>query len=347
MRAKQSLKKEIPAKTMRRILCFFRLFIGTLFLTMIPFCHAEWTKDINCPRGTVYRDLRIDAGREEFCERLLPGSLRVKHGPYRFWFNVDFLGAKGSYTNGRRVGPWKECDRFRRCEQKDYPLADPLEQERTGFKPEVPISFHHGKYVFDFTSCWSTWVTQSGGEDIDLNIGGETLRCVVSYLPEHVTKNGGEGSYTCWVPFSVGRREFGSLDLLHELTKLGLPQFCRPPSIKGDPLMIVNKIFFDIATSVDVQCAAIERNAAGIETLTFRLNRYATDLANEEASKNGPLVTRLCFGPNSPNHDSPTEMVHEPSGGTLFRYRFNSNPAQARKQKKCVSETFELKNSCQ
>jgi hypothetical protein len=42
---------------------------------------AVWTKDITCPAGTVYRDQRPYAGREEFCERLLPGSLRVKDGP--------------------------------------------------------------------------------------------------------------------------------------------------------------------------------------------------------------------------------------------------------------------------
>ena len=271
----------------------------------------------------------------------------MKHGPFRFWFSGDHPGDQGGYTNGRQVGPWKECGKnaVSRCKHTDYPLAYPEEQGRTGFKPEIPVSYHHGKYVFDFTSCWGTWVTQSGSEDLDLNIGGSGYRCMVAYLPEHSTKNGGEGSYVCFVPFSVGKREVDSLDLMQELPKLGLPQFCRPSTSTGDVLMIVDKTL-DVATSVDVQCAAVERNASGMETLTFRLNKYATDLANEAASKNGPLITQLCFGPSGPNQDQPTEMVHDPSGRTLFRYRFDSDPAQARKQKKCVSKAFDLKTSC-
>jgi len=305
-----------------------------------PLCHADWTKDINRPPGTVYRDLRIDAGRQEFCERLLPGALRVKHGPFRFWYNVDFLGAQGDYTNGRRVGPWRECDRFDRCRHTQYELRFPEEKDRPDFRPEIPVSYHHGKYVFDFTSCWSTWVTQSGSEDLDLNIGGSGYRCVASYLP-----SGGDGSYDCFIPFAVGKREIDSLDLMHELPKLGLPQFCRPETATGDVLMIVNKTSL-LVTSVDVQCAAIERDASGKETLNFRLNQYAANLAVETASTAGPLVTRLCFGPSAPNQDQPTEFVTDASGRTLFRYRFDSKPAQARKQKKCVSTAFHLKTSC-
>jgi|SRR5271167_1256472 len=329
----------------RRLFSFFPL-TGILVLISAPLCHAEWTKDINCPSGTVYRDVREYAGRAEFCERLLPGSLRVKHGPSRFWFSEDYPGDRGSYTNGRQVGPWKECNRFGRCKHTDFPLAYPEEEERAGFEPEIPVSYRRGKYIFDFTSCWSTWVTRSGNEDLDLNINGSDLRCVVAYLPKHVTEHGGEGSYVCFVPFAVGKQAFDSLDLMHELPKLGLPEFCRPDTTTGDLLMIVDKKFRGVVTSVDVQCVAIERDVSGEETLIFRLNQYATDLAVEAASKNGPLITRLCFGLTGPNQDQPTQMVHGPSGRTLFRYRFYSDPAQARKQRKCVAKAFDLKPSC-
>src|SRR5215469_2528785 len=156
--------------------------VGTCLLSFTPLSHAEWTKDITCPAGTVYRDLREYAGREEFCEKLLSGSLRVKHGPYRFWYNVDLPGDRGNYTNGRRTGSWKECSRFGRCKQTDYPLIYPEEKNHAGVKAQVPIMFQNGKYRFDFASCWSTWVTLSGSEDIDFNIGSSGARCFVAYL---------------------------------------------------------------------------------------------------------------------------------------------------------------------
>src|SRR5665213_1216011 len=81
-------------------------------------CFAQSTKAIDCPGDRVYRDNRDGAGGEVFCEQVLPGSLRVKDGPSRFWFNRNFEGASGNYNKGREVGKWKECQRFGQCEQK-------------------------------------------------------------------------------------------------------------------------------------------------------------------------------------------------------------------------------------
>jgi hypothetical protein len=202
-------------------------------------CFAQWTKTIDCPPDRVYRDLRIDAGRQEFCEHVLPGSLTVKDGPFRFWFNRDFEGGAGNYNEGREVGQSKECDRFGRCEQKDYPAIYPEEKQRPGFKPEIPVAYADGKYVFDFASCRSTWVTHTDGgkPDLELNIGARPEGCFIAYIPEEVMQHGGAGDYTCTIPFQVGRRAFGSMDLWSELPKLGLPQYCAKQVTKTGPYM--------------------------------------------------------------------------------------------------------------
>jgi hypothetical protein len=323
------------------------LALMVLLLGTARYAHAEWTKDIQCPTGTEYRDLRPYAGRGEFCERLLPGSLRVKHGPYKFWYNADLLGDRGNYTNGRRTGPWRECDRFGRCKHADYPLIDPQE-EHPGLNPQIPITFQHGKYRFDFASCWSTWVTQSGSEDTDFNIGDYGHRCTVNYFPANASTSGTDLDrlINCSIPFSVGPRVIPSLDLMHEFPKLGLPQFCRPQSTKAGALFVIDKHFRDIAFDVDVQCASIERGAAGQEAFVFRLNSYVTDLLQEVASSDGPLITRMCFFATGLNEDQPTEILHEPTGATLLRYRLESSPAAARKQKKCITQAFSLKATC-
>src|SRR6202043_1621611 len=134
------------------VFSLFALCVAIFFLSNPNTCNAQWTKDINCPVGTVYRDLRPDAGRQEFCERLLPGSLKVKDGPFRFWFSQGHSGDEGSYKDGRQVGLWKECSRFSKCRHVAHELTFPYEKDRDGFRREVPVSFQHGKYVFDFTS---------------------------------------------------------------------------------------------------------------------------------------------------------------------------------------------------
>jgi hypothetical protein len=319
------------ATNMRRDVLSFGLPVVIFFLSNPDTSHAQWVKDINCPAGTVYRDLRPDAGRQEFCERLLPGALKVKDGPFRFWFSEGRPGDEGTYKDGRQVGPWKECSRFGKCRHVVHELTFPYEKDRAGFRREVPVSFQHGKYVFDFTSCWGTWVTQTGGEDLSLNIGGSPYRCDIAFLPQHVIDHGGVGDYFCRIPFSVGKRELESLDLLHELPKLGLPQFCRTISHTGEAFMLLEN-FMDVATTIDVQTAAIAHDNAGHEILTFMLNQYATDLAIEVAAKQGPLTTRICS-----KYDQQTEISRDATGRATFNFRLSDDHAKANEQKKCVT----------
>jgi len=337
----QRRRSILCAINMRRDVFSFALSVVSFFLSNPDTCRAQWTKDINCPAGTVYRDLRPDAGRQEFCERLLPGSLKVKDGPFRFWFSEGYPGDEGAYKNGRQVGPWKECSRFGKCRRVVYELAFPYEKDRAGFRREVPVSFQHEKYVFDFTSCWSTWVTQTGGEDLNLNITGSPYRCDIAYLPQHVIEHGGEGEYFCSIPFSVGKRELESLDLLHELPKLGLPQFCRTVSPTGEAFSLLEN-FMEVATAVDVQTVAIAHDKAGHEILTFMLNQYATDLAMEVAAKQGPLTTRICM-----KYDQQTEISHDASGRALFNFRLSDNHAKANEQKKCVARLIDSQSRTQ
>jgi hypothetical protein len=211
-------------------------------------------------------------------------------------------------------------------------MTFPYEKDRVGFRREIPISFQHGKYTFDFTSCWSTWVTQTGAEDLHLNNQGSPYRCNIAYSPQHVIDHGGDGDYYCRVPFSVGKREFDSLDLLHELPKLGLPQFCRAIDRKGEAFMLEGKSG-EVATSVDIQSAEAGHDVAGHEIFRFRLNQYATALATGVATKEGPLSIRLCLW-----HSQKAELFPDTNDYTLFSYRLSDDKAQAAREKKCISE---------
>jgi hypothetical protein len=322
----------LSTTNMRRDVFSFALSFMIVCLCNPGTCHAQWTKDIDCPAGTVYRDLRPDAGRQEFCERLLPGSLRVKDGPFRFWFSQGYPGDEGVYKDGREVGPWKECGRFGKCKRVVHELTFSYERERPGFRREIPVSFQQGKYVFDFKSCWSTWITQTGGEDLNLNIGGTPYQCNITYTPQHVLEHGGEGGYFCRIPFSVGKKELDSLDLLHELPKLGLPQFCRTIGPTGEDFALLEN-FMDVATAVDVQTAVMTRDNAGHELVVFRLNQFATDLAVEVATKQGPLTTRICS-----KYDQQTEISRDASGRTSFKFRLSDDHVKANEQRKCVAK---------
>ena len=138
---------------------FARYLLLVLLVSSVAPCFGEWTKTIRCAAGRIYRDVRKDAGREEFCDLVLPGSLVVKDGPYRSWISEGHPGAAGVYLDGREVGTWKECDRFDRCAQVVNKAIFPAEKKRASFKPEVPVSYEKDNYVFDFASCRSTWVT--------------------------------------------------------------------------------------------------------------------------------------------------------------------------------------------
>jgi hypothetical protein len=202
-------------------------------------CLAQSTRLVDCSGGRAYRDNRNGVGGAVFCEHALPGSLAVKDGPFRFWFNPDFEGSSGSYKEGRQVGKWKECDRFGRCVQRDYPSMYPEEKQKPGFKAEIPVTYVDGKFVFDFASCWSTWVTHRDGEkaDLDLNIHAQAGGCFIAHIPADAAGRQGNTDYTCTVPFQTGRRTFASLDLLTELPKAGLPQYCSMQVFKTGPYM--------------------------------------------------------------------------------------------------------------
>ena len=328
-----------PSVSTRRY-CFPILLLCLLFPAAHS-CFAEWTKTIECPAGRVYRDERKYAGREEFCELLLPGSLVVKDGPYRSWFSEGHPAEGGNYREGRKVGVWKECDRFDRCKQSVYEPVFAAEKQRPGFKPQIPVSYVNGKYVFDFASCRSTWITQTNNQDpINLNIGhGSPYRCEISYIPESVLEHGGEGDYYCEIPFTVGPRVLSTLDLRRELPGLGLPQFCRPISRTGEQILI-QKNGFSVATTVDVECATIGHDKAGHEVLTIKLNEYAANLVKEVA-RQGPLTTFLCLD----QIDGPKSAI-DGSGSILFTYTPSSDPIKAKKQRKCVAEAIGIQASC-
>ena len=330
-------------------------------------CVAQWTKTIDCPPGRVYRDDRIQAGRDEFCELLLPGSLKVRDGPSQWWFSEGHLGDKGAYEKGRKVGQWKECDRFDRCSDRVYDLLDPNEGRR-GIKPEMPLSYSHGKYVFDFRSCWSTWVTrQTVDAFLELNIYGSLIRCQVTYIPsaEKDRPAGNQGHYLCEIPYAVGVREFDSLDLRKELPKAGLPQFCREDDPEnsvsmpdGPPAQAVafwaSTPFVDgrtgkevramatIANAIDIECATLEEQRQGPAQLTVGLNKYAEKLVLDRIEKD-EVKADTCTGRFSLVG---METLGDVSGRTLFRFSLSQNRTEARRQRACIARQIALKPKC-
>jgi hypothetical protein len=328
-------------------------------------CFAEWTKTIDCPAGRVYRDVRGDGGRNEFCELLLPGSLKVRDGPSRWWYSEGHFGGEGSYKNGRKIGKWKECDSFDRCHDQTYELVYPQEKEH-GVKPgEIPLTYLRGKYVFDFGSCWSTWVRRQTAESfLELNIYGGLIRCQITYIPstEKDRSTGSDGNYLCEVPYSVGIRELESLDLSKELPKAGLPQFCRQPEPRimqnGNPAQAfaiwVNQRFLDgrtnkeargwttLANVVDVECAAITKQGSVADMLAVRLNEYAEKLVLDRVGKD-EIKADACGG-RFPL--LPLETIRDGSGRTVFTYRMSENPATAGRQRACITAQTRLQSTC-
>ena len=330
-------------------------------------CFADWIKTVECPAGRVYRDVRRDAGREEFCELLLPGALKVRDGPSRWWYSEGHFGEEGTYQNGRKVGRWRECDRFDRCHDETYELMWPDERAR-GAKPEVPVSYSRGKYIFDFGSCRSTWVTRQTAEAfLELNINSGLIRCHVTYIPsvERDRPAGNQGYYLCEIPYSVGVREFDSLDLRKELPRIGLPQFCRqdePPATASMPngpaaqafAIWVNQRFVDARTNrevrgwttlanlVDVECAAINPQESGPERLTVRLNAYAEKLVLDRAGKD-EIKADACGG-RFPL--LPVDTTRDRSGRSLLVYGLSPNRATAKRQRRCIATQITLQPTC-
>ena len=349
--------------------------LSTIALALIGMCvaprpgYADWTKTIDCSGPRVYRDVRRDAGREEFCELHLPGSLAVNDGPYRSWFSEDSPADEGDYKNGRKVGVWKECDRFDRCRQITYDAILPNEVS-PDIKPEIPVSFEGGKYVFDFRSCWSTWVTQLKDDEpmLELNIGRGIVRCEVTHIPHHssVPPFSTDDHYLCRVPYTVGLQRFDSLDLREEFSKAGLPQFCGhdtpSPSQRSKPSedpdhalkISVNAAFIAFSTkqqvrawtfaaqTVDVECASIQKQESGPDMLTVRLNRYVEELVVQRIGKDD-VRAEAC---SQPIALGPLETIREESGRTLFRFSMNENAANARRQRACIAAQIELQPTC-
>lgn len=315
----------------------------------------------------MYRDVRPYAGRDEFCELPLRGSLKVRDGPARWWYIEGHLGEEGNYRLGRKIGRWKECDRFDRCREQTYDLVYPQEKARR-VKPEIPLSFSHGKYVFDFSSCWSTWVTRQTAESfLELNIINNLIRCQITYIPstDKDRPAGNQGHYLCEIPYAVGVREFDSLDLRKELPKVGLPQFCRQdesPATYGAPdgppaqafAIWANTQFVDgltgkevrawstVANIVDVECGALQRQQSGPERLTVRLNKYAEKLVLERMGKD-EIKADACAG-RFPL--SVIETARDASGRTLFTYGLSRKRTTAERQRACITRQIKLQPTC-
>jgi hypothetical protein len=327
-------------------------------------CYAQWKKTIDCPDGRDYHDLRQYAGRDEFCAVDLPGSLWVREGPSRFWFSEGHLGEEGSYLMGRKVGHWRECDRFDRCRDTDHDLLYPQEKAR-GVRTEIPVRYVGGKYIFDFGSCWSSWITrQSADSFLELNINGGLIRCGVTYIPStEKDRPAGNQSYYCEIPYALGERAFDSLDLRSELLKVGLPQFCRQDSpdltpngrIKEGAVVISgNELFIDgltgkpvhgwtpLANALDVECASLNRTQSGSEGITLRLNRYAEDIILERIGKE-EIKADACGG-DLPF--SPVTTAKDSTGRTLFTLGLSRNAALAGRQSACVASEVKLRPTC-
>ena len=305
-------------------------------------CFGEWTQTVRCAPDHVYQDLRRDAGREEFCELQLPGSLVVKDGQYRSWFSEGHPGSVGNYSRGREVGSWKECDRFDHCDTRDYEEVFPEEKKRAAFRPLVPVTYQDGKFGFDFASCRSTWVTHTLGADpIQLNIGGDSrYNCVISIFPRSVMEHGGEGAYNCWIPYSVGVRKFDTVDLMNEFPKAGLPQFCRPQQTHPEPLMIRSGPE-EIAFSLDLVCATVSKLPDGRGSLRIELNPFARDLVRDAAKADGPLNTLLCM-----DQIEGPQVAADSAGKTILTYQMSTDPAKARREQKCIREKIRAPMPC-
>ena len=315
--------------------------IMVCFLAAAP-CFGEWAQTIHCPAGHVYRDIRHDAGREEFCELVLPGLLVLKDGPYRSWLSEGYPSGDGNYLLGRETGKWKECNRFNRCENKNYDAAFIEEKKRNAFRPEVPVAFQNGSYRFDFASCRSTWITQALGKDSTiLNIGGSAkYNCVISIFPESLIENGTGGSYTCWVPYAVGIRTFDTLDLMSELPKAGLPQFCRTQKTSPEPLMIRSGTEV-IAQSGDLVCATLDKSPDGSKLLRIELNSFVMDLVRNAAKVDGHLNTLLCLD----QVDRPQVAINA-AGKVNLSCKLSTDQARARRQQKCIHDNLKAPGPC-
>ena len=132
--------------TVRIVLCSAFLFVASCS------CLAQLPKPVECPAGRTYTDNRDVTGGSVFASSLLPGSLEVRDGPFRFWFNPKFEGSTGSYKLGREFGKWKECKSVRRLRSERLPgtrsrrKAKGWRQARDSdhlYKRRIPLRFRY------------------------------------------------------------------------------------------------------------------------------------------------------------------------------------------------------------
>jgi hypothetical protein len=332
---------------------------------------APWAPTVQCPSGREYRDLRKDAGRDESCALTLPGALVTRDGPARSWYSRDHLNEEGRYQNGRKVGRWRECDRFDRCTDHDYAVVESYERNHE-VKPELPVSYFGRKYTIDFASCWSTSISRKAdGATLDMAINGGMVRCEVSYATsiEGGKSADGQGGVDCEIPYALGTRRFDSLDLKREFAKAGLPPFCGQTTPTDDPRSDPPEQAFAIwanqpilgasarreglmwvllANMPDVECASIQKQPSGLEQLTVRLNQYADQLVVDRLGRDEVKADACNSGfPLTPMKAlTGLNNTRDRFGRTLFAYALGPEPLSAQQQRKCIESQIDLRASC-
>ena len=106
--------------------------------------------------------------------------------------------------------------------------------------------------------------------------------------------------------------------------------------------MLLDKQFMDVATTSDVQCAAIARDASGRNVLTFNLIPYVSELATQLAVQQGPLIGRVCMT----GKDEPVTVLKDEESPTRFSFPLGSAPTESKKQKACLAKALTVKASC-
>lgn len=100
--------------------------------------------------------------------------------------------------------------------------------------------------------------------------------------------------YTCQVPSQLGVHTFDSPELIRELPRAGLPQFC---ALDPDPSLGEPHTWFasgrapenttpsqrerGYVTQLDVECAAVSAQNGEPDRLTVKLNTFATTYLKE------------------------------------------------------------------
>src|SRR5215204_3764767 len=92
------------------------LIFSFIFICFTGFAYAQKEKPLRCPKTTVYKRVKISAGRpektdyfaqfEEFCTQRGASRRFVKHGPYWLWGPNGEVIIQGQFVNGKKNGTW-------------------------------------------------------------------------------------------------------------------------------------------------------------------------------------------------------------------------------------------------